>query len=265
MVVPKPNVVLMVKNVSTSDIILNHAYGRVLVAPGAEIKVEVTAEQLVVIKALNTAGKLSITGGLDAPELTTFLELLVEQDLDKISNQDVLNANLAILDEWAKRSSGESPVKAEAASGTLTFSGAVIAEETVTVGSEVYEFAEDLETYEGSNIPVDISGGVGPVDAAAALVATITGNEDSLFEAAADGGAVTITAKASGASGNVEVSTTAENGAWGSETLEGGVDGTVARKGELRVDENYLYVCIADNTTADNNWKRVALDDMVWE
>ncbi len=41
--------------------------------------------------------------------------------------------------------------------------------------------------------------------------------------------------------------------------LTGGVDGTVAKAGEVRFDGGYLYVASADNTPSDANWRRVSL------
>lgn len=41
--------------------------------------------------------------------------------------------------------------------------------------------------------------------------------------------------------------------------LISGVDGTIATAGEVRFDGTYLYVAIADNSPADQNWRRVAL------
>lgn len=45
----------------------------------------------------------------------------------------------------------------------------------------------------------------------------------------------------------------------GVETLEDGVDGTPGTKGEKVFTSTYEYTCIADNTIADANWRRVSL------
>lgn len=42
--------------------------------------------------------------------------------------------------------------------------------------------------------------------------------------------------------------------------LSTGVDGTVGVKGELLFDATKLYVCVADNTVADNNWKSITFN-----
>ena len=41
--------------------------------------------------------------------------------------------------------------------------------------------------------------------------------------------------------------------------LMGGVNGTVATAGEVRFDGSYMYVAVADNSPADQNWRRVSL------
>lgn len=41
--------------------------------------------------------------------------------------------------------------------------------------------------------------------------------------------------------------------------LASGVDGTVGLKGYIYIDDSYIYVCSADNTIADGNWKQVAI------
>lgn len=41
--------------------------------------------------------------------------------------------------------------------------------------------------------------------------------------------------------------------------LQNGVDGTVGVAGQTMADASYLYVCSADNTVADKNWRRISL------
>jgi hypothetical protein len=41
--------------------------------------------------------------------------------------------------------------------------------------------------------------------------------------------------------------------------MSGGIDGTVGTVGQTFMDDDYMYRCIADNTVAGANWKRVAL------
>lgn len=38
-----------------------------------------------------------------------------------------------------------------------------------------------------------------------------------------------------------------------------GVDGTIGVANEIASDATYLYVCLAANTIADANWRRIAV------
>ena len=57
------------------------------------------------------------------------------------------------------------------------------------------------------------------------------------------------------------VAETLADGSWaaGATALSGGVNGTVGNQWDIAVDTSYIYVAIAANTTADANWRRVAL------
>jgi hypothetical protein len=45
-------------------------------------------------------------------------------------------------------------------------------------------------------------------------------------------------------------------------TLDGGEDGSVARKGSIMFDEDFLYVAVDDSTVSTSGWKCVALSDI---
>lgn len=97
-------------------------------------------------------------------------------------------------------------------------------------------------------------------NAITALVTAIT-LDDTQGVGAVDstGGVVTLTADVAGADGNdIVIGETMAHGAFaGAATkLTGGVDGTVGLLHEMRSDGDYIYVCIAPNTTADANWRR---------
>lgn len=73
---------------------------------------------------------------------------------------------------------------------------------------------------------------------------------------------MTATNKVKGVIGNATaIAETLADGSWaaGATFLSGGVDGTVGAAGEFVKDATYLYMCIATNTIADANWRRVAL------
>lgn len=149
------------------------------------------------------------------------------------------------------------PVKAQ---GTLTFSDSVADGETVTIGDAVYEFDTDENTAKG-NIAVDVSQGATASDAVTALVAAITANDDSVVTAeAGTGNTVVVTAVVPGTEGNsIAVDTDASNAEWAKATLAGGVNGTVAKKGTIMFDENYVYVAVDDCTETVSNWKKATL------
>ena len=152
------------------------------------------------------------------------------------------------------------PVNAVAATGTLTFTSTVSDGETVTIGTDVYEFDTDASVTSG-NILVDVSGGATASAAVTALVAAITAS-DTVGVGAADGAGDTVelTADTKGTSANSFATTeTCANASFGAATLTGGVDGTVGKAFELVADASYLYVAVADNTVADTNWRRVTL------
>lgn len=164
---------------------------------------------------------------------------------------------MAIAD--AKQGFGTA-VNAVAAAGTLTFSGVVADAQTVTIGSEVYEFKTSGDAAEG-NIKVDVAGGVTAPAAVTALVAAITGHTASVVTAVDGAGdTVVVTAKVKGVSGNAIATTeTCTNGSWGAAHLASGVDGTVGVKGAILVDADKIYIATDVNTIADANWKYAAL------
>ena len=69
-----------------------------------------------------------------------------------------------------------------------------------------------------------------------------------------NGGAIDITAAADGADKNDKAIMLTIN-----RKTASGVNGTVGMKGDVVFDSGYVYVCTADNTIADANWKSAAL------
>jgi hypothetical protein len=73
---------------------------------------------------------------------------------------------------------------------------------------------------------------------------------------------MTATNKVLGAIGNATaVAETLADGSWASDAtfLTGGVDGTVGNQWDVAVDASFLYVAVAANTTAGQNWRKVSL------
>lgn len=119
----------------------------------------------------------------------------------------------------------------EAASGTLTFTGATSDEETVTIGTRVYEFDTDSSITAG-RVAVDISGGATAPASVTALVAAINADSSAVVYAFdGTGDTVVVFAKTPGTAGNsLAKATNAANAAWdaggGGTTLAGGTADT---------------------------------------
>jgi hypothetical protein len=172
---------------------------------------------------------------------------------DKIRNPDLRSIHMC-LDSLT-------PVNAVQATGTLTFSDAVSDGETVTIGTDTYEFDTDESVTEG-NILVDVSGGATASDAVTALVSAITASGDGTYSGADGAGdTVVITYGTYGTTGNsVATTETCANGAWGATTLESGVNGTPGRKGQMYHDADYIWVCqTEDMTTTNHYWEYASL------
>ena len=100
-------------------------------------------------------------------------------------------------------------------------------------------------------------------NAITALVAAITAS-DTQGVGAEDGAGdtVVLTADTAGAAGNnIVIGETLANATFAGDAvkLSGGVNGTVAKLGKMLLDASYLYVCIADNTIAGKNWRRISV------
>jgi len=100
-------------------------------------------------------------------------------------------------------------------------------------------------------------------NAVTALVAAITASDTQGVGAVdGDGDTVELTADTAGTAGNdIVIGKVMANAtfAGGATKLSGGVDGTVGLLGDTEVDASYLYVCTADNTVSDKNWRRISV------
>lgn len=159
------------------------------------------------------------------------------------------------------------PQNAKKATATLTFSGTVSDGQTVTIGSDVYEFdTAATSTITAGHIRINVNAAQTASAAVTALVAAITGNTSSKVTASdGTGDTVVVTAKALGPSGNdIAVSTDATNGTWGTDVtaLSGGQWATPCKAvGTLVKDTTYYYVCTTEGNISDTVWKRFTLAD----
>lgn len=127
------------------------------------------------------------------------------------------------------------------ATGTLTFSGISVDNQTVTIGSDVYELTVDTN-YTAGNIKVYISDTTADV-AVVALANAINNNDNSNFWAVADttGDTVVITAKNCGTKYNdVATTETCTNASWGAAVTASGTDTTV--NGVAQTDNDTIPV-----------------------
>lgn len=135
------------------------------------------------------------------------------------------------------------------------------------VGGQAAHLISTTETFTAATNVFDLGNLYNGTDCSAAnaitvLVAKITAS-DTQGVGAADGAGETIdlTADVAGVAGNdISLATTMANASFagGADSLEGGVNGTVASIHTFMVDSNYLYFTIADNTTAGKNWRRTS-------
>lgn len=77
-----------------------------------------------------------------------------------------------------------------------------------------------------------------------------------------DASTMTCTNKILGAIGNsTAIAESGSQTSWagGATFLSGGIDGTVGAANETCADASYIYHCVATNTTAGQNWRRITL------
>jgi len=152
----------------------------------------------------------------------------------------------------------KTPVNAIASQGTITMAGIATANETFVIDSQTFTWkaarAAAGEVTIGADAPAAVTNIVTAVTADLATVTAVDGTGDT----------VTITAVTKGVAGNSIVFTEAStnmtvDGAGTLGTTTAGVNGTVGVANEIAQDATYFYVCVATNTVADTNWRRIAL------
>ncbi len=159
----------------------------------------------------------------------------------------------------------ETPTNPKKASATLTITDTVSNGETITIGTDVFEFRTTGSAGTGK-IKVDISGegNTASDKAAAKLVAAINASSTVVeSEASKDDNEkdiVVVTYKNVGTEGNsVVVAETMTNGSWGTDVtkLSGGQYGTPCPMNNIMVySDPYYYVCVEAGNKTDVAWKR---------
>lgn len=168
-----------------------------------------------------------------------------------------------------KLNPGSAPVNAVAAEGTVTLSDGITQGELLVIGADTYEFDIDETGVTEGNIAVPlVTGSVDKEDGAASLetVAAASGTAD-VTVVDNDDGTLTVTSATKGVIGNsiafsktgahIAVDQNDSTDFLGGTTL--GVDGTVGEIGTIFFDATYIYIAKAENTIADNNWRRISM------
>ena len=135
--------------------------------------------------------------------------------------------------------------------------------DSMTIGAKVYTFV----TVGTATTAGKVSIGTDLATAKLAIVAAINGTDGVnkphpiVSASAFVVNVCTLTALLAGASGNIAITETftAVTNIFSAVTLTGGIDGTIGTVGKTLIDDTYLYVCVADNTVADKNWRRIAI------
>jgi hypothetical protein len=242
---------------TTTETMANGSFGGATMTGGAE-----AVANEVKISAVNLSATIDnmvacCTGG--AGEGTTYStgsEAQTDTDITKQSATEVL----ATASEYGE--GGNSIAIAETlsngswAGGSLFLSGGETpeAENDVLIGNDAEATIDNLVA------AITYDGGAGTNEGVKYGTGT-TANEDATA-VKSSASTMTATALTKGTAGNsIAIAETLSNGSWagGSVFLSGGVNGTLGRKGDARRDDTYLYICIDDNTTADANWRRIAL------
>lgn len=151
------------------------------------------------------------------------------------------------------------PVNSISATGVFTITSTVADAETVTIGTEVYEFKVSGSPLAG-HIKVDISGGATATLSATALITAITANSVLVSAVTGGIGIANITAKVAGVLANSYATTKVlVNGSWGAMTLLGGIDATVTTNIGIQFeDTNYYYLSNNPSLVSSKEWKRIA-------
>lgn len=162
------------------------------------------------------------------------------------------------------------PVNAEYARATLTYSGTPVAAEVVTIGGiEIYEFVEAAEDIaEVGNIPV-ILGATPTADNAVTKLAEAISSNSALVDAVASTQADTVlmVARLLGTEGNdITVETDAANASFGQdvENLSGGLYATPCKASMAMIEiggVKYITSKPVDKWTTDG-WSSIALTSL---
>lgn len=226
--------------------------------PVADETMTVGAQTFTFKATRSTTGEVTISA--DNTEQAENLVAAITADLTTVTATNL--AGVVTIEAVAAGTAGNALTLTESATGTAvsgsgTLEGGVDdVTETVTVGTQVYTFVTTRST------TGEVTVSSNNTTQGDNLVTAITADQTNVT-AVNSSGAVTVTAAVKGASGNLivlaaDATGTAVSSVTGGK-LDGGVNGTVGVANEICADGSYLYHCIATNTVADTNWRRVSL------
>jgi len=165
---------------------------------------------------------------------------------------------LQLQPKWFSESHPTNPHKATA---TLTFEGIPVVTETVTIGTEVYEFVADAENVQEGNIAVVLGETLTADKAVTELAKAINANSELVTAVASTtDDTVVVEYKTIGTEGNdVAVAETCTNASWGAGVvkLSGGSLGTPSILRNVVVYASpYYYWCEKEGSESTVVWKR---------
>ena len=165
---------------------------------------------------------------------------------------------LQLQPKWFSESHPTNPHKATA---TLTFEGIPVVTETVTIGTEVYEFVADAENVQEGNIAVVLGETLTADKAVTELAKAINANSELVTAVASTtDDTVVVEYKTIGTEGNdVAVAETCTNASWGAGVvkLSGGSLGTPSILRNVVVYASpYYYWCEKEGSESTVVWKK---------
>lgn len=180
---------------------------------------------------------------------------------------------ILIQPKWFADDIPSSPQKASA---TLTISGNVSEEETVTIGSEVYKFVESASREPTTNIEVVLGDMVVAKDVAAEKLKDAINDISQIVTAekiGVDDVAVVVSYKKVGTEGNeINIDTDCANASWydSAENLSGGKYGTpcpitglgIRVQDDSTPPNDIYYICTKAGGAETVEWKKVQLLDV---
>lgn len=148
------------------------------------------------------------------------------------------------------------PINAVASQGTITMAGIAVAEETFVIEEQTFTWKAARST------TGEVTIGANAAEAVTNIVTAITADLTTVTAVDGDGDTVVLTAATKGVAGNTIILTEAStnmtvNGTGTLGATTSGVNETLGITNEICQDASYLYLCLAVNTIADNNWRRI--------